>query len=135
MMAMSSEISNVLIEKLAMVLHEHLSIIEEAKRGIAVARATMGRDKSVILEVMSKLRMSRAKLLENLRAFNELGTLSIGESEDLIALLGYYIEVAYVNEARILAEARDFVEVSDDVMSLEVLRAQARSILSSLLTR
>ena len=132
---MSSGTSHVLIEKLAMILHEHLSIVEEARRGVAIAKATMGRDKSVILEVMNKLRLSRAKLLENLKAFNDLNNLSVGESEDLIALLGYYIEVAYANEARVLAEARDFVEVNDDIMSLEVLRAQARSILLGLLAR
>jgi hypothetical protein len=55
--------------------------------------------------------------------------------EDLIALLGYYVEVAYANELSVLLDARDIVDVSYDLLDIEGLRREAQSILSRLLSR
>jgi len=122
-----------LIEKLAATLHEHIGLVEEAKRGTALARATMGRERGEILETLYKLRLSRAKLSEELRALSTLDMLSGGELEDLIALLGYYVEVAYVNELAVLLEVREFVDVEADVEALEELRREASVILLNLI--
>jgi len=124
-----------LIEKLAATLHEHIGLVEEAKRGTALVRATMGREKREILETLYKLRLSRAKLSEELRALSTLDMLSESELEDLIALLGYYVEIAYVNELAVLLEVREFVNVDADVEALEELRREASVILSNLIGR
>jgi hypothetical protein len=88
-----------------------------------------------VLDSLGKLRSSRARLLEEIRAIGGLDSLSSGEVEDLIALLGYYVEVAYANELSVLLDARDIVDVSYDLLDIEGLRREAQSILSRLLSR
>lgn len=128
-----------LIDRIVHTLHEHITIVEEARRGIALTRATRGSDKRAMLEGIERLRLSRVRLAEDLKALREplmeLGYMSSDEIEDLIALLGYYVEVAYVNELRLLREAMDLVDVSSDIEDLEDLRREARVILFNLISR
>ncbi len=127
--------ANVVIDRIVNLLHEHVNILEEARRGIALMRATRGAKVNYVMDSLNKLRLSRVKLLEELRAVRSLEGLGRGESEDLIALLGYYVEIAYANELSVLLEARDVVNVDYDLKDLEDLRREARDILVSLFNR
>ncbi len=127
--------ANVVIDRIVNLLHEHVNILEEARRGIALMRATRGAKVNYVMDSLHKLRLSRVKLLEELRAVRSLEGLGRGESEDLIALLGYYVEIAYANELSVLLEARDVVNVDYDLKDLEDLRREARDILVSLFNR
>jgi hypothetical protein len=127
--------ASLIIDRVVHLLHEHLNLLEEARRGVALFRATRGGAVDKVLDSLGKLRSSRARLLEEIRAIGELDSLSSGEVEDLIALLGYYVEVAYANELSVLLDARDIVDVSYDLLDIEGLRREAQSILSRLLSR
>lgn len=127
--------ASLIIDRVVYLLHEHLNLLEEARRGVALSRATRGGVVDEVLDSLGKLRSSRARLLEEIRAIGELDSLSSGEVEDLIALLGYYVEVAYANELSVLLDARDIVDVSYDLLDIEGLRREAQSILSRLLSR
>lgn len=127
--------ASLIIDRVVYLLHEHLNLLEEARRGVALSRATRGGVAGEVLDSLGKLRSSRARLLEEIRAIGELDSLSSGEVEDLIALLGYYVEVAYANELSVLLDARDIVDVSYDLLDIEGLRREAQSILSRLLSR
>jgi hypothetical protein len=127
--------ASLIIDRVVYLLHEHLNLLEEARRGVALFRATRGGVVGEVLDSLGKLRSSRARLLEEIRAIGGLDSLSSGEVEDLIALLGYYVEVAYANELSVLLDARDIVDVSYDLLDIEGLRREAQSILSRLLSR
>ncbi|MFZ8793198.1 MAG: hypothetical protein ACO2O2_04820 [Acidilobaceae archaeon] len=127
--------ASLIIDRVVYLLHEHLNLLEEARRGVALSRATRGGVVDEVLDSLGKLRSSRARLLEEIRAIGGLDSLSSGEVEDLIALLGYYVEVAYANELSVLLDARDIVDVSYDLLDIEGLRREAQSILSRLLSR
>jgi hypothetical protein len=127
--------ASLIIDRVVYLLHEHLNLLEEARRGVALSRATRGGVVGEVLDSLGKLRSSRARLLEEIRAIGGLDSLSSGEVEDLIALLGYYVEVAYANELSVLLDARDIVDVSYDLLDIEGLRREAQSILSRLLSR
>ncbi len=127
--------ASLIIDRVVYLLHEHLNLLEEARRGVALSRATRGGVVDEVLDSLGKLRSSRARLLEEIRAIGGLDNLSSGEVEDLIALLGYYVEVAYANELSVLLDARDIVDVSYDLLDIEGLRREAQSILSRLLSR
>jgi hypothetical protein len=127
--------ASLIIDRVVYLLHEHLNLLEEARRGVALSRATRGGVAGEVLDSLGKLRSSRARLLEEIRAIGGLDSLSSGEVEDLIALLGYYVEVAYANELSVLLDARDIVDVSYDLLDVESLRREAQSILSRLLSR
>ena len=127
--------ASLIIDRVVYLLHEHLNLLEEARRGVALSRATRGGVVDEVLDSLGKLRSSRARLLEEIRAIGELDSLSSGEVEDLIALLGYYVEVAYANELSVLLDARDIVDVNYDLLDIEGLRREAQSILSRLLSR
>jgi hypothetical protein len=127
--------ASLIIDRVVYLLHEHLNLLEEARRGVALFRATRGGVVDEVLDSLGKLRSSRARLLEEIRAIGGLDSLSSGEVEDLIALLGYYVEVAYANELSVLLDARDIVDVSYDLLDIEGLRREAQSILSRLLSR
>jgi hypothetical protein len=127
--------ASLIIDRVVYLLHEHLNLLEEARRGVALSRATRGGVVDEVLDSLGKLRSSRARLLEEIRAIGGLDSLSSGEVEDLIALLGYYVEVAYANELSVLLDARDIVDVSYDLLDIEGLRREAQSILSRLLGR
>ena len=127
--------ASLIIDRVVYLLHEHLNLLEEARRGVALSRATRGGVAGEVLDSLGKLRSSRARLLEEIRAIGELDSLSSGEVEDLIALLGYYVEVAYANELSVLLDARDIVDVNYDLLDIEGLRREAQSILSRLLGR
>ena len=127
--------ASLIIDRVVYLLHEHLNLLEEARRGVALFKATRGGVVDEVLDSLGKLRSSRARLLEEIRAIGGLDSLSSGEVEDLIALLGYYVEVAYANELSVLLDARDIVDVSYDLLDIEGLRREAQSILSRLLSR
>ncbi len=127
--------ASLIIDRVVYLLHEHLNLLEEARRGVALSRATRGGVVDEVLDSLGKLRSSRARLLEEIKAIGGLDSLSSGEVEDLIALLGYYVEVAYANELSVLLDARDIVDVSYDLLDIEGLRREAQSILSRLLSR
>jgi len=127
--------ASLIIDRVVYLLHEHLNLLEEARREVALFRATRGGAVDKVLDSLGRLRSSRARLLEEIRAIGELDSLSSGEVEDLIALLGYYVEVAYANELSVLLDARDIVDVNHDLLDIEGLRREAQSILSRLLSR
>jgi hypothetical protein len=127
--------ASLIIDRVVYLLHEHLNLLEEARRGVALFRASRGGVVDEVLDRLGKLRSSRARLLEEIRAIGGLDSLSSGEVEDLIALLGYYVEVAYANELSVLLDARDIVDVNHDLHDIEGLRREAQSILSRLLSR
>ncbi len=127
--------ADTLVDRIVHVLHDHLNLLEEVRRGIALSRATRGIVINEVVENLHRLRLSRGRLLEELKAITKLEDLSESESEDLIALLGYYVEVAYANELSILLDIRDLVNVNSDLGDLEDLRREAKAILSSLFNK
>ena len=65
---------------------------------------------------------------------NNLGFLDAKEgSEDLLALVGYYFEVASLNEREVLIELSQYVNVNEDLEALNRTRQMAKEILNRLI--
>jgi hypothetical protein len=124
-----------IIDRIAHIFYDHVNLLEEARRGIALTRAFGGTRVDEVVESFRKLKLSRAKLLEELKALRGVELLDESDLEDLIALLGYYVEVAYASELKVLSEARGLVDVEEDLEDLESLRREAKIIMSDLLRR
>ncbi|MCX8196043.1 MAG: hypothetical protein N3F67_03070 [Acidilobaceae archaeon] len=112
-----------LAEELAQRFHEHHELMEEVKRVLSLARAGGAVSFEEPLEL---LRLNRGSIL------SDLGLYEGDKSDDLFALVGYYFEVASVNERELLMELSEFVDVSRDLQELEVVRQRAWEVLERL---
>lgn len=119
---------------LAQALHEHLDLLEEAARGIAILRASGNIDQEPLKTALERLKANRNKISEQVKAIGEMDVTGREEDviEDLIALLGYYVEIAYINERRLLLEVKDTLDTREDLESLEKLKGSAELVLRSL---
>gem|GEM_PF-752952 len=124
-----------IIDRIVHIFHDHVNLLEDARKGIALTRALRGIRVDEVVESLHKLRLSRARLLEELKALKGVEPLDEGELEDLVALLGYYVEAAYANELAVLSEAKSLVDVEGDLADLEDLRREAKAVMSILLGR
>ncbi|MEN2998980.1 MAG: hypothetical protein ABDH61_00115 [Acidilobaceae archaeon] len=113
-----------LVEELAHRLYEQQELLEEARRAISLARAG---GKVSFDDTVRLLRMNRERIMNSLGFFD----LKQG-SEDLFALVGYYLEVASRNEKEVLIELSQFVNVNEDLEVLDRTRQMAKEILERL---
>ncbi|MDM7275739.1 MAG: hypothetical protein P3X22_006465 [Thermoprotei archaeon] len=119
---------------LAQALHEHLDLLEEAARSIAILRASGNIDQEPLKTALERLKANRNKISEQVKAIGEMDVTGREEDviEDIIALLGYYVEIAYINERRLLLEVKDTLDTREDLESLEKLKGSAELVLRSL---
>ncbi len=119
---------------LVQALHEHLDLLEEATRSMAVLRASGNTKQEPVKSALEKLKANRDKISEHVNAIREVSLSDQEEDvrEDIIALLGYYVEIAYINEKRLLLGVKDTLDIKEDLESLEKLKNSAELILKSL---
>jgi len=129
---MGKSVASYLIDKLAFILEQHLTLISEVEASAARLRAG-ARERDGLVKSLENLRSLREALAQ---VFNEIqdrvGSMPSSYLDDAFALIGYYVEAAAKGEMRALQYASKFVNVSSDIEELEALMAKARILLSNI---
>ena len=108
-------------DRLAMVLVNHLDVIEDLSARLDAAEVTGRYSTPEIRRGLESLRALRSRVLEDLRLFSESDyDAGIDSLRDLHALVSYYIEVAYKHEKKALEQAlAGRLDVARDIRELE----------------
>jgi hypothetical protein len=129
---MSESVASYLIDKLAFILEQHLTLVSEVEANAARLRAG-ARERSELarsLESLRSLRESLVQIFDEIQ--NRAETMPSSYLDDAFALIGYYVEAAAKGEMRALQYASKFVDVRSDMEELEALVAKAKILLSSI---
>ncbi|MEM1773832.1 MAG: hypothetical protein QXO93_01775 [Acidilobaceae archaeon] len=118
-----------ILDELALNLQEHVELLEEVRKIIALNRASRNYNINLLLDAMSRLRSNRAKIMTNLEFIMNIDIYP-HQVDDLIALLGYYVEIAFSNERKLLLEVRKFINIDNDIEELNRTRDTASEILA-----
>ena len=121
---MSSGIVEYAINRLAVSLQEHASLLSEAGKYAYLVK-TMPSNSSVtgkVAEILESLRGLRERLLEDARILLESMELA-GDEEvsDISALAGYYLVAGYREEREFLSSVSKVMDVSRDLEEAEEL--------------
>ncbi|MEM1873629.1 MAG: hypothetical protein QXS85_01065 [Acidilobaceae archaeon] len=122
-----------IVERIAFILLEYISAIDDAKLVLALAQSSDEREVERIESKILRLRELRRGLGESI---DSLIVMIGGEAEldeevasDLSSLLNYYLIVAYNDEREILEYASSFIDVSRDLEELRGFKNKIERVL------
>ena len=116
-----------IIDRLATLLHTHIQLVSNIENLILAAKAGSGIEE-LRLE-SEKLKTLRARLIEDLSTL--LNSRLTGEELlDAKALAGYYLEAGSKREHSALINARQFIDVDEDLRQIEYARRLATRLVS-----
>ena len=118
---------NILIDRIASLLHTHIDIVRNLENLALAARAGGGVE-SLRREV-ERLREVRERLIEDLKtaySMNPQGE----EFTDLRALAGYYLEAGSKRERAALLKVNPVINVEEDLSMLDNARSIAMMIIN-----
>jgi sialic acid synthase SpsE len=129
---MGESVASYLIDKLAFILEQHLTLVSEVEA--SAARLSAGaREHSELVKSLENLRSLRESLMQIFSEIqNRAETIPSSYLDDAFALIGYYIEAAAKGEMRALQYASRFVDVKSDIEEVEALVAKAKILLSNI---
>jgi len=129
---MSESVASYIIDKLAFILEQHLTLVSEVEANAARLRAG-GKARGELVKSLENLRSLRESLIQLFdEILNRAESMPSSYLDDAFALIGYYVEAAAKGEMRALQYASRFVDVRPDLEELEALVAKAKIILSNI---
>ncbi len=124
---MGDGVYSYMIDRLAIQLQSHISLINETEKSIALfdaMKVSVKERKEVIEKALDNLRELRESMKETITYLvKEAEGASPSEIEDLEALLEYYIEAAYKLERRTLEKVDSRIGCSGDLKALDDLKS------------
>ncbi len=115
-----------LTDRIAMVLEQHLDLVEGLKNKL---EETLRPSKETLSSTLESLRSIRSRLKEDLEnILNRMSKAEMDDLKDLYALISFYIEVAYPGERSALEAAAAFIDVGPDLVDLDEVYTKAVSV-------
>jgi hypothetical protein len=115
-----------LTDRIAIVLEQHLDLVEGLKTKLEEALRPSKETLSTTLESLRSIRSRLKEDLENI--LNRMSRAEMDNLKDLYALISFYIEVAYPGEKSALEAAAAFIDVSPDLVDLDEVYNRAVSV-------
>ena len=113
-----SDNGELIIDRLAGLLQDHLDLLSNIKSHIAYMRAGGIRDIKDLEAYMTSLREIRSSIQEQFERALALAADKAIDLGDLAALMVYYVESGVKEEELLLAEVSEYIDVSGDIEEL-----------------